>query len=85
MCYCQHMRMHIQLDDSLIAQVDAIAAPRQRSMFVREAVRTAVEQHRRWQLIDQAAGSVADTGHDWDDDPAGWVHSQRFGDTTRVG
>ena len=79
------MRMHIELDDGLIAEVDGIAGPRQRSAFVREAVRAAVDQHKRWRLITQAAGSISDTGHDWDVDPAEWVRNQRFGDTTRVG
>lgn len=77
--------MHIDLDDALIAAVDGIAGHRRRSAFVREAVRAAVEQHKRWQLIGQAAGSIPDAGHDWDVDPAEWVRNQRFGDTTRVG
>ena len=85
MCYHLHMRMHIELDDALIAEVDELAGYRQRSAFVREAVQAAVEQHKRWRLISQAAGSIPDTGHDWDLDPAEWVRTQRFGDTTRVG
>ena len=79
------MRMHIDLDDALMAEVDEIAGHRQRSAFVREAVRAAVDQRKRWRLIEGAAGSIADTGHDWDADPAAWVRDQRFGDTTRVG
>ena len=85
MCYSQHMRMHIELEDTLVAAVDEIAGHRQRSAFVREAVRAAVEHHKRWRLISQAAGSIPDARHDWDDDPAEWVRNQRFGDTTRVG
>ena len=85
MCYLTHMRMHIDLDDTLIAEVDEIAGPRQRSAFVRDAVRAAVDQRKRCRLIEGAAGSIADTGHDWDADPAAWVRDQRFGDTTRVG
>lgn len=84
-CYRQHMRLHIELEAALIAEIDEIAGHRQRSAFVREAVRAAVDQHKRWRLLGRAAGSIPDTGHDWDDDPAEWVHSQRFGDTTRVG
>ena len=79
------MRMHIELEDTLVAAIDEIAGHRQRSAFVRKAVRAAVEQHQRWRLIGQAAGSIPDAGHDWDDDPAEWVRNQRFGDTTRVG
>ena len=79
------MRMHIELEDALIAEVDEIAGHRRRSAFVRGAVRAAVDQHKRWRLIGQAAGAIPDTGHDWDDDPAVWVRNQRFGDLTRVG
>jgi len=64
------MRVHIDLDDALVAEVDEIAGHRQRSAFVREAVRAAIEQRRRWRLIEEAAGSIADTGHAWDADPA---------------
>ena len=85
MCYRQHMRMHIELDDALVAQIDDIAGLRRRSAFVSAAVRAAVDQHMRWQLIGRAAGAIPDTGHDWDDDPALWVRNQRFGDHTRVG
>ena len=85
MCYRKHMRMHIELDDALVAQIDDIAGLRRRSAFVRAAVRAAVDQHMRWQLIGRAAGAIPDTGHDWDDDPALWVRNQRFGDHTRVG
>ena len=85
MCYLKHMRMHIEIDHGLMAEVDDIAGHRRRSAFVREAVRTAVVQHKRWRLIAVAAGAISDTGHDWDPDPAAWVRDQRFGDTTRVG
>jgi hypothetical protein len=29
--------------------------------------------------LGQALGSIEDTGHEWDDDPAGWVRQQRAG------
>jgi len=79
------MRMHIELDDRLVAAVDEIAGRRRRSAFVREAIRTAVDQHRRWSLVRESAGAIPDRGHEWDADPAAWVHQQRFGDPTRVG
>jgi hypothetical protein len=28
---------------------------------------------------------LADREHEWDADPAGWVHAQRMADTRRVG
>ena len=48
------MRLRIELEDTLVAAVDEIAGHRQRSAFVREAVRAAVEHHKRWRLISQA-------------------------------
>ena len=74
------MRVHVELDGALVAQVDQIAGPRRRSAFVREAVRDVVDRHRR-----RVAGIQRDNEHDWDDDPAAWVRRQRFGDPRRVG
>lgn len=79
------MRMHIELDDRLVAEVDDLAGPRGRSAFVRTAIVRAVEQERRWRDIEAAAGSVPDHGHEWDDDPGAWVRAQRRGDARRVG
>jgi Arc/MetJ family transcription regulator len=79
------MRMHIELDDALVAQVDLISGPRGRTAFVRQAVAAAVEQERRWRSLESAAGSIPDSGHDWDEDPAAWVREQRRTDPRRVG
>lgn len=79
------MRMHIELDDDLVAKVDAIAGARGRSAFVRSAVARAVEQTRRDERLRVAAGSIPDTGHDWDGDPASWVRQQRRSDARRAG
>jgi Arc/MetJ family transcription regulator len=79
------MRMHIELDDDLIAEVDELAGPRGRSTFVRNAVRTAVAQHIRRSRLQAAAGAIADEGHEWDADPATWVRQQRHGDARRGG
>jgi len=79
------MRLHIELDDDLVAEVDRIAGPRGRSGFVRAAVQHAVRQDVRWVAIDAAAGSIADEGHDWDADPAAWVRAQRRADPRRAG
>lgn len=73
------MRLHIRIDDALVAQVDEIAGPRARSEFVRNAVQAAVESRRRWKLIEQAAGSVSERQHEWDADPAAWVRLRRRG------
>ncbi|HSH59250.1 MAG TPA: hypothetical protein VK988_06325 [Acidimicrobiales bacterium] len=79
------MRMHIDMDDELVADVDAVAGRRGRSRFVREAVLVALDQRKRADLIRAARGSVIDEGHDWDDDPARWVRRQRRTDRRRTG
>ena len=35
--------------------------------------RARAEHDRRWDDIEAALGTLADTGHDWDDDAAAWV------------
>ena len=79
------MRMHLEMDDALVAELDELAGPRGRSEFVREAVRDAVDRRRRACRIRQSAGVVRDGGHEWDADPADWVQRQRAGDPERVG
>ncbi|MDP8976356.1 MAG: hypothetical protein M3N28_08360 [Actinomycetota bacterium] len=79
------MRVHIDMDDELVADVDAVAGRRGRSRFVREAVLAALDQRRRGDLIRAARGSVIDENHDWDDDPARWVRRQRQVDRRRAG
>lgn len=78
------MRMHIQLADELVAQLDARLGSRQRSAFVGELIRRALEDEQRWDEIEAAIGSIDDHGHEWDDDPAAWVRGQRA-DVRRVG
>jgi Arc/MetJ family transcription regulator len=85
MCHHQHMRMHIELDDALVRELDAVTGPRGRSAFVRRAVERALEQERRWRALQEAAGSVAEEGHEWDLDPGEWVRHQRHGDSRRAG
>jgi Arc/MetJ family transcription regulator len=79
------MRMHIELDDALVAQVDKLSGPRGRSAFVRSAIERAVHQELRWSDIETAAGALENERHEWDDDPAGWVHQQRRADVRRAG
>lgn len=79
------MRMHIELDDELVKQIDQVAGARGRSRFVREAVEKALDWERRWALIKSAMGTIPAHGHEWDDDPAEWVRQQRRADPRRVG
>jgi hypothetical protein len=79
------MRLHIVLDDDLVADLDRRVAPRERSAFIAQAVRSALEDQYRWEQIESALGSIRDRGHAWDGDPAAWVREQRRGDSRRVG
>lgn len=85
MCYRVAMRVHISLERDLVQELDRRVGPRRRSSFIAEAVRRALEDQHRWELIESAVGSIADVGHDWDDDPAAWVRAQRRADERRVG
>ena len=79
------MRIHIALDDGLVAELDRRAGARQRSAFVAELIKRGLEDERRWDDIETALGSLPDSGHEWDDDPAAWVRRQRRGDDRRSG
>jgi metal-responsive CopG/Arc/MetJ family transcriptional regulator len=79
------MRMHIELDDELVAQIDELSGPRGRSAFVRSAIERAIRQEFRWSDIEAAAGAIANNDHDWDRDPAAWVREQRRADARRAG
>jgi hypothetical protein len=79
------MRIHIDLDPDLVAEVDAKAGRRGRSKFIRTAVRSALDQEARWEALVSAMGSISDRGHEWDSDPAAWVRKQRRVDKRRVG
>lgn len=78
------MRMHIELDDDLVKEVDALTGPRGRTAFVRHAICAAVEQERRWAALRSSAGALSGK-HDWDQDAAQWVRDQRHGDPRRAG
>ena len=75
------MRLQIALDDDLVDEIDRRAGPRRRSALIAELVRRGLENERRWDDIEAALGGLADSGHDWDDDPAAWVRRQRRDDS----
>jgi metal-responsive CopG/Arc/MetJ family transcriptional regulator len=79
------MRLHISLDDEIVDALDARVARRERSAFIAAAIRRALDDERRWEDIEDVVGALADSEHEWDADPAGWVRAQRTADTSRVG
>ena len=79
------MRLHITLDDHLVAELDRRAGARGRCAFIAQAIRRALEDERRWDDIEAALGTIPYTGHEWDEDPAHWVRRQRAQDSRRTG
>lgn len=79
------MRVHIALDDELVAELDRRVGPRQRSAFIATLIRRGLDDERRWDDIEASLGSLPDSGHLWDDDPAAWVRAQRHTDGRRTG
>lgn len=79
------MRIHVHIDDDLLARLDEHVSPRGRSRFIEQALRDALESRERWSLIRSAFGSIEAEGHEWDDDPAAWVAAERYADPRRVG
>ncbi len=79
------MRLHISLDDDLVAELDKRVGKRGRSAFISRAVEQTLDDKRRWDLILSSFGSISDEGHEWDPDPAAWVREQRRSDPRRRG
>ena len=77
MGYAVAMRVHISIDDELLSQLDERVGSRDRSGFIERAVRRALEDATRNDALDAALGAIADSGHEWDTDPATWVRDQR--------
>lgn len=84
-CYLEPMRLHIALDDDLVAELDRRAGKRRRSAFIAELIRRGLEDERRWDDIEASLGQIPDEGHEWDQDPAAWVRAQRRSDSRRAG
>jgi hypothetical protein len=77
--------LHISVDDDLVRELDRRVGRRRRSGFIARAVRLALDDATRWDLIEAGLGSIDDEGHEWDVDPAKWVHESRRADAARVG
>ena len=79
------MRVHVNLDDALVRELDLRAGARGRSAYIAATLERALDDERRWEAIAASVGKVSGDGHDWDDDPAAWVRAQRTSDRHRVG
>ncbi len=79
------MRLHILVDDELVAELDRRVGSRQRSAYLTQLLRRALDDERRWDDIEASLASVEEGPHDWDDNPADWVRSQRRAAGERVG
>jgi hypothetical protein len=79
------MRLHITLDERIVRELDRRVGSRRRSAYIARAVERTLDSDRRWESIESALGAIGDEGHEWDEDPAGWVREQRRGDQQRVG
>jgi len=79
------VRIHVHLEEELVAELDARVGARGRSRFIERATRAALDEERRWESIHSAIGTIDDEGHEWDADPASWVHEERRRDAARVG
>jgi hypothetical protein len=79
------MRLHISLDDGLVAELDRRAGRGRRSDFIARTLERALSDERRWQEIEASLGAIDDHGHEWDTDPAAWVRTGRREDARRVG
>ena len=79
------MRLHITLDDKLVAELDRRAGHRGRSAYISAAIERILKDEQRWDDIESALGRLKDSGHDWDSDPAEWVRQQRRSDARRSG
>jgi hypothetical protein len=79
------MRLHIALDDDLVADLDRRGGARRRSACLAELIRRGLDDERRWDDIEASLGALSEADHEWDADPAAWVRAQRRGDARRAG
>lgn len=79
------MRVHITLTERLVKELDRRVGTRRRSAFISRAVAQALEDERRWELINASLGAIGEGDHPWDADVGEWVREQRRADARRVG
>jgi hypothetical protein len=69
------MRLHSL--EEFVAELDRRVGRRQRGMFLSEAPRRGRDDKTRWDDIETGIAALCDREHEWDADPARWVHEQR--------
>ena len=79
------MRVHITLREEVVKELDRRVGTRRRSSFISHAVMQALDDQRRWELINASLGAINQGDHEWDADPGDWVRMQRRADPRRVG
>ena len=80
------MRMHVNMPERLVEEVDALVGTRRRSQFVAEAVAEKVMQLKLLRSAEAAIGSLKhmDTpGWETNESTAAWVRSLRRADLNR--
>jgi hypothetical protein len=71
--------------DDIVQELDRRVGARGRSAYITRAVEQALDDDHRWELLESAVGSIADSGHEWDEDAGRWVRDQRRADQRRIG
>lgn len=74
------VRTNLLLPADLVAEVDAVAGPRNRSRYVAEALRARLRADRLRRAVEATAGVLRpDAYPDWgsSDDVVAWVHARR--------
>lgn len=52
------MRVHITLRERVVRELDRRVGPRRRSTYIAHAVEQALDDDRRWELIESAIGTI---------------------------
>lgn len=79
------MRVHIIVDDDVVRRIDSLAGERGRTAWIVNTITERLDTEERKAALLSGLGCISDTGHEWDDDVAGWVRAQRRSDPRRVG
>jgi Arc/MetJ-type ribon-helix-helix transcriptional regulator len=71
-------RLHIVISKDLTDELDSVVSQRNRSAFVREAVREKLVREKQIKALERLKGRPFKGGpKEWETDSAGWVHRLR--------